>query len=333
MKISTTLFLVALTANPITSLASTSQLSGAQKAIAAYQSDNYDQAKSLWQQQPKSVQKSLYLGKIAYQQSKLEDAEEYFEEALEQDEVNAEAHYMLGSVSMELAANASMFSAASYAATAKESLIKAIEIEPTHVDAMVSLAQFYVYAPSIVGGDIDKAEGLAMQLAKYSKLDSLLVTQMVLSKKDAKEELMKLSKQLLNEFSNSSEAVLIAGFIYQELEHYDEAFQAFDKSSLLAREDKEDLSPEYALFQLGKTSVLSESRLELGVNALERYIGLEESMAVPNTDWARYRLAQLRNLQGDKKQALEIAATLKAATEDDDLEEQLSDFIKEVKKS
>lgn len=333
MKLFTAFFLVAATTNSIATIADTTQSIEIQKAIVAYQNDDLDQAKLILQQQPKSSEKFLHLGQIAYQQNKLEVAEEYFEQALELDASNSEAHYMLGSVSMKLAENASMFSAASYAATAKESLIKAIELAPSHVDAMVSLTQFYVYAPSIVGGDIDKAENMAMQLAKYSKLDSLLVTQMILTKTGAKEALNNLSKQLLEQFPNSSEAALTAGFIYQELQLYDEAFKAFDKSSLLARENKEDLSPEYALFQIGKTSVLSKSQLGKGIKALEQYIELEKSMSVPGTDWARYRLAQLRNLQGDKEQALKLAATVKSSTEDDELEAQLSDFIKQVKRS
>lgn len=336
MKLSTSLVILALSSS-VLSVNAQPQADKVptemEQAIAAYESDNLADAKLLLEQQPKSALKLVYLGKIAFAQEQLEQAEEYFEDALKLDKTSSEAHYMLGSVSMQLAASASIFSAPGYASTAKESLAKAIELEPSHIEAMIALAQFYIYAPSIVGGDIDKAEALAMQLAKYSKLESLYVNQMIFHKKGAKDQLAQLSQQLMSEFSDSAEAVLTPGFIYQELEQYEQAFSAFEKSRALSRQDKDDLSPEYALFQIGKTAVLSETRLEQGVKALQEYIDLEQALSVPSIDWATYRLAQLKHLQGDKQQALKLASNAKQSTEDEELEDKLKDFIKAVKKS
>lgn len=332
MKISSSaLLLVLAIGTPLTQAQESN--SEMQQAIAAFNADNFEDAKLLLDQQPESASKFLYLGKIAYQQKDLEQAEALFEEAVDLDKQSAEAQYMLGSVSMKLAATASIFSAPGYASTAKESLAKAIELDPSHVDAMVALSQFYAYAPSIVGGDIDKAEELAMQIAKYSKLESLYVYQMIYRNKEAKDQLLELSQQLLSEYSESSEAVLTAGFILQDLTKYEEAFKAFERSRSLERKDKDDLSPEYALFQIGKTAVLSESRLDEGVEALQQYIALQKSTPVPSVDWAEFRLAQIKLLQGEKKQALAMAKKLKGNTEDDDLVDELKGFIKQAKKS
>ena len=54
---------------------------------------------------------------------------------------------------------------------------------------------------------------------------------------------------------------------------------------------------------------------------------------LPNKEWAKYRLAQLQHLQGNKEQALEVARKIKKSTQDDRLEDELGDFIKLLKKS
>ena len=282
---------------------------------------------------PDSGTKFLYLGKSAFAQEQLEQAEEYLEQSLELDGNSAEAHFMLGQTSMFLASNASIFSAPGYAFTAQESLEQAIKLDPKHTDAMVALAQFNIFAPSIVGGDIERAQELIVKVEQDSMLEALLLKRLLYRKQEQPEKLVEVAGQLQKDFSTSARALLSAGFIYQDQEDFDRAFDSFVKASTAQREDIKDFSPDMALYQIGKTAVTTKQNIEQGSQALKSYMKNDYPAKLPTKEWVQFRLAQLQHLQGEKEQALEVARKIKKSTDDDRLEDELGDFIKLLKKS
>jgi len=304
-----------------------------QQANAAIQQEQFDKAEDLLKSLPSSEQKVFLLGKLELERGELDEAEAYFEKAIKLNKEQANHHYFLGITSMQLATSASIFSAPGYASTAKESLQQAIELQPSHVKAMVSLSQFYIFAPSIVGGDVEKAEELVKQIAKYDEMESLLIERLIYRQQENEEGAIKIAEQLNERFSSSAKAMVAAGFIYQEAEDYSRALNLFELASQQPNEDKHDKSSEMALYQVAKTAVLAEQELEKGTKALESYLQLPASDELPGKDWASFRLAQLSQLKGDKQKALLLAKEAKTQTDDDRLEDELKDFIKQLKKS
>jgi len=75
-------------------------------------------------------------------------------------------HMWLGRALGEEAGTASFLSAFSLGKQAREELEAAVRLDPRNAEALADLGEFYTDAPGIVGGGIDKAEGVAAQLDK-----------------------------------------------------------------------------------------------------------------------------------------------------------------------
>ncbi len=94
-----------------------------------------------------------------------------FEQAVEGDPRNADYRIWQGRALGRRAERASGFAklgALGLAKRVRESFEKAVELEPNNLDALESLLDFYVDAPGIVGGGVDKAEPIADRIAKIS---------------------------------------------------------------------------------------------------------------------------------------------------------------------
>ena len=81
---------------------------------------------------------------------------------------NARCHVALGKALGAKAMNGGMMSAMGYAGDIRDSFKKGVELDGRNVDARVSLMQFYMMAPGIMGGGTSKAEALAAQTASVN---------------------------------------------------------------------------------------------------------------------------------------------------------------------
>ncbi len=131
-------------------------------------------------------------GKMEFQRGHISRAKEIFETVLKSEDNNAEAHYQLGLIELrreyrnedeavdnmekavELvplnadyqygygaavgmkAQNSGVLKQAFLAPKVKRAFLRAVELNPKHVHARIGLAQYYVKAPSIMGGDEEK---------------------------------------------------------------------------------------------------------------------------------------------------------------------------------
>jgi tetratricopeptide (TPR) repeat protein len=98
-------------------------------------------------------------------------AEEHVDEAIHECEAavsaepgNARYQLWLGRAYGLKAGRASAFSAFGLAKKFRSSLEKAVQLDPHSADALSDLGDFYMEAPGIVGGGLDKANGIAQRL-------------------------------------------------------------------------------------------------------------------------------------------------------------------------
>lgn len=303
------------------------------QGISEFEAKNYQVAKKLFKKNDDDAQSQYYLALIAIEEGELEDAEEWLESALDQDEKNAEYHYQYGWVNMRLAASSSMLSAPFYASTAKSSLQQALKLQPDHAKALIALSQFYIYAPSIAGGSFEKAGKLLARLQELDKVEAdLLYLQMARQQEDKDKQIL-IAKQIEQEHAKSARALLNAGFAMQLLENYDDAFRMFTQASQQPPKDEEDMSVTNALYQMGKTAILSESHLQEAEQALNTYLELDidpKWKNVPTKSWARFRLAQVVAKQGNIQQALDLIELATKDNDDDDLTKELKMLKKEL---
>lgn len=148
------------------SLAFAREISLLDNAISILNTGQTEQAIVLFEKQRHEPEAMLYLAKI-YMDSDLDEAEDWIEQALEVNLINAEVYYVLGII-MGRQASGSIFSALSYAEKSVNSFTKAVELQPDSIKYRKGLMQFHTSAPSIAGGDLDIAK---VQIEKLRQLD------------------------------------------------------------------------------------------------------------------------------------------------------------------
>ncbi len=91
--------------------------------------------------------------------AKSKEALKGFEKAVELAPENAEYQYWFGSASFEHIDDVGMLSKMSLASGGRKAFEKAIAIDPNMVAARIGLARFFLGAPGIAGGSVEKAKG------------------------------------------------------------------------------------------------------------------------------------------------------------------------------
>jgi len=87
------------------------------------------------------------------------------EKAVSLDPVNAQYHLWLGRLYGEKADHSRFLTAAGLAKKVRSEFETAVRLNPNSTEARTDLAEFYMEAPSIMGGGRDKAEAQAQELA------------------------------------------------------------------------------------------------------------------------------------------------------------------------
>src|SRR5689334_22496884 len=93
-------------------------------------------------------------------------ATEAFEKALALSPSSSELHRLLGNAYGRRAEMASVFTAPGYAREAHQYFEQAVNLDPNNREAVANLFEYYLEAPGIMGGGIDKAENLVTRISK-----------------------------------------------------------------------------------------------------------------------------------------------------------------------
>jgi tetratricopeptide (TPR) repeat protein len=117
---------------------------------------------------PASAEVNFHLGEIALRQNDLQKAVALLEKTVAAAPTVSRYHHRLGDAYGRMAQQASIFSALGWAKKCLRAFQRAVELDPTNVDARYSLFTFYRGAPAIIGGGEDKA---ADEAATLKRLD------------------------------------------------------------------------------------------------------------------------------------------------------------------
>lgn len=205
------------------------------------------------------------------------------------------------------------FTRATMAPKMRRALERAVELDPDLHQARTALLQYYLQAPGIVGGSVAKAKA---QIAELQRRDppSGHFAQGLLARYEERED--DARRHFLAAYAarpDSASYRMTAGLIHQEQENWDEAFAIYEAWT------RDEPWAAGAWYQLGRTAVISERRLEQGVAAFHRFLALPEVRGQPEHKHAWYRIGQALALSGDKAAARE--ALQKALKIDPDLQE------------
>lgn len=284
---------------PAPAAAASSPLQG---AIDQFKTGKSKEAKAAFeaalQKDPKNAEASFYLGRIAFAEQDFDGAAKRFDRCTELVSDSSLYHMWAGRAYAQKAINANNIKRAFIAPTIKKEFEKAVALDPKSVDAHFDLARFYVLAPGIMGGSVEKAKAQAEAVNRLDSLQGHQCYAMIYEETKQNDLAEKEYDAALKENPGDRRTRFLVGLHYQTHSRYSEAFEIFEK---LAREEPPDRG---ALYQIGKTAILSGKNLDRGEECLRRYLqGGEPAENEPSLAWAHYRLGMVLELKGDKPHA------------------------------
>ena len=169
------------------------------------------------------------LCRVYYAQDIAELAVRECEQATQDDPSNSDHQMWLGRAYGLKASQVNMLTAFGVAKKVHVAFERAIQLNPSNVTAMSDLGHFYVDAPAIVGGGVDKAQALASQLMALSPSKGHGLLAMIAKKKNDMATAESEFKSAVAA-GKTPEAWVDLGLFYQQSSQYDRAAAALQSS-------------------------------------------------------------------------------------------------------
>ena len=249
--------------------------------------------------------------RVEYSIEHWNQAAEDCEQAVKLDGQNSEHHLWLARALGAKASRASFLSAFKLAKRVCAEMQEAVRLNPRSNDALSDLGEFYYTAPPVVGGGIDKAEGVATQLDKIDAGRAHeLLGRIAEHQKDYSTAEREYKLAISTATHPASQWITLAHF-YQGRERWAEMEAAVRSGQSAAEHDKHT---SVALYDGAELLIHTNRDAARAAKMLEEYLAgstkSEEAPAFVAHTW----LARLKGLSGDKAAASrERAAALALA--------------------
>lgn len=300
-------------------------------AEAEIKEKNYQKAQALFNQlsdTPGLRTEALFgLARVAFYQDKLDLAEDYILEVIEDSSDNPEYLFIAGRIAGKQAQNASIFTKLGYAKDAKKYFSQALDIDNHHKASLVGLIRFHQQAPSMAGGDKDKLPSLLTRLRKVDKRQAFELEAPELLQKNQQDRVFKLYQEALQAEEGACEFKFNFAMMLVTFELYQQALTEINTIDVSHCEKSPELVS-MRLYQIGKLAAESNSQLVLGLQKMTEYKALEKSDRTISDDWIDFRIAQLKFLSGDESVNQKYFKKMAATTRDKDLRKKIRSFMK-----
>ena len=148
------------------------------KAEKLFEAGKYDQARPVFEsflkENPSHLKTLEYLGDISGHNKSWDKAIVYYQKLKQLKPSEANYYFKYGGVLGMKAKESNKFAALGMIGEVKESLEKAIELNPKHIEARWALVMIYIQLPGFVGGSETKAIKYSNELLKLSPVDGYL---------------------------------------------------------------------------------------------------------------------------------------------------------------
>jgi tetratricopeptide (TPR) repeat protein len=252
---------------------------------------------SLLKSQPDSAEVWVLETRRLLRQGKTDKAVDAAEEAVERNEASAQAQYWLGNAYGSRITQVGMLSQAMMAPKLRDAFERAVALDPELHDARTSLVEYYLQAPAVAGGSLDKAKAQTQELLKRDPPRGHYAAGRVATFEKKPAEAATAFAAAYRGRPENNVYRMAAGVSLQQMERWDEAFALFEAWAA------QDPKAAMAWYQIGRTSALSGQRLPAGAEALKRYLTFPAAPNLPTAANAQYRLGQVQAQAGDKDAA------------------------------
>jgi tetratricopeptide (TPR) repeat protein len=128
------------------------------------------------------------LSRAYYAMERWDDAVRWGERATAERPQDAGYHLWLARAYGRKAGDSSPLAAAGLAHKAKNEFERAVQLDPANVDARSDLSKYYVQAPAVMGGGLDKAREQAAQVSRYDAAEAHSILAQIAAKEKRYDE-------------------------------------------------------------------------------------------------------------------------------------------------
>jgi len=209
------------------------------------------------------------MGRNYFMQSDFKRASDALEKAVAWEPSNADYMLWLGRAWGRRAETSSPFTAPVYASKARQCFEKSVQLNPTNLDAQSDLFEYYLDAPGILGGGLDKAEHTAQRMTQLSPAEGQWAQAKLAEKrKESKTAEAHLRQAVALAPQQVGKLLELARFLTKQ-GRYQEADQDFERAEKVAPN-----SPR-VVFARASTYVEARRNLDVARELLKRYMSMD----------------------------------------------------------
>lgn len=295
-RLSSLLLVLAAVATVRTAPAAAQPAGTLEPAVRLFEAHDYAAAKAQLAQiaraEPTNAPASYYLGRIALVDGNADEAARLIAHAIALDPRNSAYHQWLGRAYARQAQRAGRFKQLLLAKKIHGEFETAIALDPDNVSARRDMVQYYLIAPRIAGGSVDRARAQAREIASRNPMLARVAAGQIAEASDDLEAAEREYRAAIAEYPDSGHAYVALGALYQRAQRYDEAFEVYERLV------KVNPGHAGAHYQIGRTASLSGTNLERGERALKAYLAMRPGEGDPPLASAQHRLGMIYELQG-----------------------------------
>ncbi len=228
------------------------------------------------------------------------------EKLIEEQPQNSQAHFLLAKAirlkMQEVSQIRAMFSIGDY----KEALATAIKLDPNNVDARIEEIRFYLFAPSIAGGDTELATEKIKALKAVDQIKGMEMEAELAGAKGDQVKAEKILEELILLKPNNPSSLMQLGIIAMQKKNYLQADQYLTK--ITAEEDPG--WPLIAQYQRAKARILARQDADMAITLLEEYqktsATIQSELNLPDDAIIFWRMAMAHEIKGNKAKAISL---------------------------
>lgn len=294
-------------------LSASSLLAGSPKTdegVSLFDAGKRGEARALLEaaarEDPKDARAALYLGRILLAQDDFYNAVLWFEKAVALDGASSDNQLWLGRAYGSQALKANVFKQASLAGKVKKAFEKSVELDGNNIDARFALIDYYLQAPGIMGGSVEKAREQTAEIARRDGLRGHRAVGRIAEYEKNFAAALAAYARAEKEFPGKREPFFWMTNLYSRQKEYTKAFDVMEK--LLQEQPAELL----ACFQIGNLASQSGERLDRGEECLKLYLAREPKKTEPSLATTHLVLGRVYEKKGSRELARrEYEAALK----------------------
>lgn len=240
---------------------------------------------------------ALYVGRAHLAERNVDRAVEALEKAAALDPKGAEPQLWLGRAYGQKAMKANVLQQASLAGKVRNAFERAVALDPANIDARLSLIDYYLLAPGIMGGSVAKAREQAAEIRRRDALKGFQAAGRIAEYEKKWDAALSEYERAGREFPQRKEPYVWKANVAAQQKDY---ARAFDTLEALQKAQPSDPTVDYSIGRLGAQT---GERLDRAEEGLKRYLQHQPGRDEPALSSAHFQLGVLYDKRGNRELA------------------------------